>query len=188
MSTTIRPVTQIEDVDVNAAVRNDAPPAPLWRPAASGARPHEDRDREREPMSLSRMARSRGAYARQYLRVRSTATGMISRRPAHPMSTIITDFANGLRGRTIPWDLRSRSQGPRSRASSPTLRSRRAGARREAGTRGLDRQHERADEEETEVEDPEREDGAERPLVDDAAVRGSRHDRLTVQRLVELAP
>ena len=58
MSTTISPVTQTADVDVNAAVRKDAPPGPGRRDRQhQEAGPDEDGDREGERDELGRMAK-----------------------------------------------------------------------------------------------------------------------------------
>ncbi len=111
---------------------------------------------------------------------------MISRRPVH-MSRIMTVFANGLNPSKEPI-------GPAKPNPGPTFPSVVAAAPiasigPQAGVRhgGVDHEHERADEEQHEVEHPEREDRAERPLLDGPPVEADRHDRLAVQRLVELA-
>ena len=52
---------------------------------------------------------------------------------------------------------------------------------------GLDREHERAGHEESDVEDPEGEDGPQRALLDDPAVQAHGSDRLAVDGLIELA-
>ena len=58
----------------------------------------------------------------------------------------------------------------------------------EPGACRVDREHGGAEDEDPDVEQDERRDRAERPLLDDAPVQAHRQDDLRVQRLVDLAP
>ncbi len=116
--------------------------------------------REEARDELRRVAASGSeAYARQYRRVSSTTTGMISRRPAH-MSRIMTPFDERAERIERP----ERPSEPEGRADVAERRRGRAngleGRDVEPGARRLDRQHQRTCHEEADVDEREREDCA----------------------------
>ena len=100
----------------------------------------------------------------------------------------MTILANGLNGSNDPNGPAKPNPGPtfpRVVAAAPIAsRARHV----ETCARRLDRQDQRARQEEADVDHTERQDRPQRPLVDDAAVEPDRQDGLPVHRLVELAP
>ena len=112
--------------------------------------------------------------------------GTISSRPSH-MSAIITTVEKSLNGSNDPSGPPTPNAGPTLREHARRDRDRVERRQRQARPRRIDREHGRADDEDADVEQDERRDCAQRPLVDDLPVEANREDDLGMHGLVDLA-